>query len=64
MKTPEEMNKEIAPNALLFAALYLSEGWYEAWRSKGSLHGKARAMVLFDRAMSGKIGLRPQEAKP
>lgn len=54
---PEDMNKDLSPNALLFAALYLSEGWYERFRSRRSVAAKARAMVLFDRAMSGKIGL-------
>lgn len=37
---------------LFFAGLYLSEGWYEHWRVTGSLHSKARAMVLFDSRLS------------
>lgn len=47
--------------AALFAGLYLSESWYEHWASKqglGSkspLYCKTRAIVLFDRVITGKI---------
>lgn len=39
---------------LTFAALYLSEAWYSAWQSGPikRLHYKARAVVLFDRALN------------
>lgn len=36
-----------------FAALYVSEGWYDRWRRTGSVYAKARAMVLFDRILLG-----------
>lgn len=70
----EDMNQSLAPHALLLAALYLSEIWYEYWRSEGSVYGKARAMVLFDRTLAGRLGDVPvlteeqrqkaKEAKP
>ena len=38
----------------LFAALYVSDGWYEGWATYGKrLHYKARAVVLFDRVLCG-----------
>lgn len=37
-------------------ALWLSEGWYEAWRQRGRLHHKARGIVLFDRVLCGEEG--------
>jgi len=40
---------------LFFAGLYLSEGWYEHWRVTGSLHSKARALVLFDRVITQRL---------
>lgn len=41
---------------LLFAALYLSEGWYETWvQNSKRLHAKARAIVLYDRALNEDI---------
>lgn len=36
----------------LFAALYVSEGWYSLWVSSGRLHRKARAMVIYDRMLT------------
>jgi len=41
--------------ALFFAAMWLSEGWYESWRRDGRLHHKARGIVLFDRVINGRI---------
>lgn len=38
--------------ALLFAALYISEGWYDRWLRTKNLHSKARAMVLYDRVLN------------
>ncbi len=40
----------------LFMALYHSEGWYLHWLRKGSLHSKARAMVLYDRVLNNEMG--------
>lgn len=37
----------------LFAALYASEVWHSYWRSHGSVYAKARAMVLYDRIITG-----------
>ena len=39
--------------ARLFAALYVSEGWYDGWLQdpKRRLYWKARAVVLFDRVL-------------
>ena len=36
-----------------FAALYVSEGWYDGWLAKPErrIHWKARALVLFDRVL-------------
>lgn len=49
----------------LFAALYLSNGWHDAWlRHKSSRHkhfrqlatfGRARAVILFDRVLNGEM---------
>lgn len=44
----------------LFAALYLSEGWYcwfyEAQVPRGRrLYARTRAVVLFDRVLNGEI---------
>lgn len=39
-----------------FAALWLSEGWYEAWRQHGRLYHKARGIVMFDRVLCGEEG--------
>lgn len=41
--------------ALFFAAMYLSEGWYEMWRRNGSVYAKTRALVLFDRVITERI---------
>jgi hypothetical protein len=38
--------------ALLFAALYVSEGWYDNWTRTKKLHSKTRALVLFDRVLN------------
>jgi hypothetical protein len=40
---------------LLFAALYMSEAWYDNWLRTKKLHSKARAMVLFDRVLNEEI---------
>lgn len=40
---------------LFFAGLYLSEIWYSRWESHGSIHAKARAIVLFDRVITQRI---------
>ena len=38
--------------ARFFAALYISEGWYDGWlRHPRRIHWKARAVVLFDRVL-------------
>lgn len=37
---------------LVFAAMWHSGGWYEHWRTTGSLHAKARAVVLHDRVLN------------
>lgn len=53
------MDEVLAPLALLFASLYVSEIWYSYWAdqpAKGKCHAKAKAMVIFDRMMDGRIG--------
>jgi hypothetical protein len=41
----------------LFAALYVSETWYSGWLfNPKRLHHKARAIVLYDRVLTGRIG--------
>ena len=40
---------------LFFAAMWISEGWYESWRSTRSLHSKARGIVMFDRVLNGEF---------
>lgn len=50
---------------MLFAALYISEGWYDIWFQqrdseerrlrKMATYGRARAVVLFDRALNGEM---------
>ena len=45
---------------LLFAALYLSEGWYVRYVEKRvppgrQLCAKCRAVVLFDRVLNGEV---------
>lgn len=38
--------------ARFFAALYISEGWYDGWlRQPNRIGWKARAVVLFDRVL-------------
>lgn len=37
---------------VLFAALWVSEVWYESWRQTGRLHSKARGIVIFDRVLT------------
>jgi hypothetical protein len=41
--------------ALFFAAMYLSEGWYEKYLRTGSVHSRARGIVLFDRVITGRL---------
>lgn len=41
--------------ALLFAALYISEGWYDNWLRTKKVYSKARAIVLFDRVINKEI---------
>lgn len=41
--------------ALLFSALYVSEGWYDKYKRVDSVHAKARAMVLFDRVLNQEL---------
>ena len=38
-----------------FAALYLSEGWYDYFARSKRIHARARAVVLFDRVMTGRF---------
>jgi len=45
--------------AIVFAALYVSEGWYTLWESRGMLkrgarplYYKARALVVYDRILA------------
>ena len=45
--------------AWFFAAMYLSEGWYDMYARTGSIHARTRALVLFDRVMAGEIGVKP-----
>lgn len=52
IKLPNEGMNHLA---WLFAALYVSEGWYDNWMLRGKIHSKARAMVLYDRALNGAI---------
>ena len=45
----------------LFAALWLSEGWYEGWycgwelKPSRRIAWKARGIVLYDRVLTGRI---------
>ena len=41
--------------AQFFAALWVSEGWYESWLRTGRIHNKTRAVVLFDRVLNGRF---------
>lgn len=41
--------------ARFFAALYLSEGWYDYYARSKRIHARARAVVLFDRVMTGRL---------
>lgn len=38
--------------AWVFAALYVSEGWYDSWKMRGKIHHKARAIVIYDRTLN------------
>jgi hypothetical protein len=52
--TTEAERKEVWTHLTwIFAALYVSEGWYDGWMRTGRLHNKARAVVLFDRCING-----------
>ena len=44
--------------ARLFAALYLSADWYGYFERSGRAHARARAVVLFDRVITGKFDAR------
>lgn len=33
-------------------AHYVSDVWFDNWRTSGSLHDKARAVVVFDRCLN------------
>lgn len=37
---------------IVFAALYVTEGWYEEYRRTGSLYAKTRAVVVYDRCLN------------
>lgn len=41
--------------ALLFAALWVSEIWFDAWRVHGRIHSRARGIVVFDRVLNGEM---------
>jgi hypothetical protein len=43
--------------AVYFMAMFHSESWYEHWRRTSDLHAKTRALVLFDRVMTVRIGV-------
>ena len=47
---------------LLFAGLYVSEGWYELYRNTGSVYARTRAVVLFDRVINNQIDIAKQLA--
>lgn len=36
-----------------FVALYASEPWHSHWRSNGSIYAKTKAIIMFDRIMTG-----------
>lgn len=38
-----------------FAALYVTEAWHAKWINDGSLYAKTRAVVLFDRILTGQM---------
>lgn len=50
---------------MLFAALYVSEGWFDSWfqwhnskqrhMRKMAMYGRARAVVLYDRVLNGEM---------
>ena len=41
----------------LYAALWLSEGWYSGWELEPSkrIYWKTRGIVLYDRVLTGRI---------
>ena len=41
--------------ARFFAAMWLSEGWYDYYARSKRIHARARAVVLFDRVMTGRL---------
>ena len=53
---------------LFFAALYLSDGWYSWFAERkdmpqrNRIYGRARAVVLFDRVITGRIPHVEQQA--
>ena len=47
--------------AWVFAALYVSEGWYDTWVRRKSLHAKARAVVLYDRVLNKGVGYNGED---
>ena len=48
---------------LHFAGLYLSEIWYSYYKQSGSIHAKARAMVLYDRVINDREGFLKEQSK-
>ena len=38
-----------------FAAMWLSEGWYDYYARSKRIHARARAVVLFDRVITGRL---------
>jgi len=40
---------------LLLCALYLSAGWYDRYARTGSVHSRAKAVVLYDRILTGRF---------
>ena len=38
-----------------FAALYITEIWHAYYRESGSLFGRAKAVVMFDRIITGQM---------
>jgi hypothetical protein len=43
--------------AQIFAAMWVSEAWYESWLLTGRIHRRTRAVVVFDRVLTGRHGV-------